>query len=97
MSKLTSRTNGEVQVAGVGSRQKRKYIHRNMVIETGIPLPPKGTRPGNVFTRMEVGDSVFMEGVTVNNCPPYTRRARAEGKRFANRTVAGGVRIWRTK
>ena len=71
-----------------------------MNIEKNIPTP-EGSGSGRPakypFTKMEVGDSVFIAGGRqgcneLNAAKVYANRT---GKRFSSRTVDGGLRIWR--
>lgn len=79
-----------------------------MKIEKGIPAPEEwsigtGTGPGNrhakwPFRDMEVGDSVFFEGVKTTALGP-ANAARSYGnkygKKFISRKFEDGVRVWR--
>ena len=66
-------------------------------IEHGIPVPKKGKYAGNSVThllrQMRVGDSLFVPGIAVQTMS--SRLSRYHPKRFTQRTVDGGVRIWR--
>lgn len=66
-------------------------------IEKGIPIPGKKTgHYARVYPwyEMEVGDSVFTEKTNLSGCFGGGR-VRASGRRFAQRKVEGGIRIWR--
>lgn len=78
-------------------------------IETHIPLPTKRVRTGvpTVYplADMRVEDSflVPLSPVTLTDrrrisaaVAAFTRRHKAEGVSFAVRTVADGLRVWRT-
>lgn len=72
-------------------------------IDKGIPLPPRGAngpRSRYPLADLEVGDSFFAP--VVNGQEPRELLRRLSGlpathkpKRFAMRTVEGGVRVWR--
>lgn len=72
-------------------------------IEKGIAIPEPGAgRKKGVskypFAQMKVGDSFFVAGKKqekFHSAMACTRRA--QGFRFATRTVEGGIRIWRIK
>lgn len=66
-----------------------------LVIDKNIPIPqPKIGRPQVlVFHDLEVGDSVFFEGLTATKV--YAQFARLKPKKFCTRKVEGGVRVWR--
>lgn len=72
-----------------------------MEIEKGILIPKSGYgRPTSaIWSKMEVGDSVFFEGRRSNNIGNLTRVERSKGKRFTCRTLVengvSGVRVWR--
>jgi hypothetical protein len=73
-----------------------------MKIEKGIPIPDSrggGDRNKYPFGKMEVGDSVFFDGVKSNERPIIAARAygRAHGLKFAVRIMDGGARIWRVE
>lgn len=70
-------------------------------IEKGIPVPKQvgaGRRNKYPFDAMEVGDSFFIKDGKVKTfsrtCGHHGKRL---GRRFASRTVDGGVRVWRTE
>lgn len=74
-------------------------------IEKGIPLPPRrsthAARDKYGFTRMEVGDSIFFADAkpsAIRNVAYTASKDGARmGRKFATRTVEGGVRVWRVK
>lgn len=70
-------------------------------IEKGIPVPKMtgaGRKTKYPFESMEVGDSFFIKDTKVKT---ISRTCCQHGKRlsrkFASRTVDGGVRVWRTE
>ena len=70
-------------------------------IEKGIPVPKQvgaGRKNKYPFDAMEVGDSFFVKDGTVKtlsrSCGIYGKRLE---RKFASRTVDGGVRVWRTE
>lgn len=66
-----------------------------LVIEKGIPLPPRGaTGVSSVLRSMVVGDSVLLPGTkTTTNLGGFFSKLKP--MKFAARTVDGGTRIWR--
>ena len=64
-------------------------------VSKGVPLPlPKKRFPYNV---MDVGDSFFVEGSTLQLVCNYNYRAgKRFGKKFIARREDSGVRVWRT-
>lgn len=75
-------------------------------IEKGVPMPEPGVSPGRPrkynWPAMEVGDSVFSAGdfARIDECNAYSAArvwGTRNGRKFAGRTVEGGVRIWRVK
>jgi len=69
-----------------------------MKIEKNIPLLSR--RCKYPFPKMDVGDSIFIDGKTTREAT--ARRAASlygsrNKKKFACRKVEGGVRIWRIK
>lgn len=77
------------------------------MIEQNIPLPPrKGRAPSFPAMEMKVGDSHFVaiDSPKPSQTPTYLRMAcnarrwtQRTDRRFAVRTVDGGMRIWRTE
>jgi len=67
------------------------------VIEKGLPLPERATYGSIVGTlrQMEVGDSAFFRGATVNSINSGARYALGSGN-YTLRKLSGGVRVWRT-
>jgi hypothetical protein len=60
-------------------------------IEKGIPMSKRRKYP---FAEMEIGDSVFIEGLkSVAEISGSFRGHRP--KKFATRQVDGGIRVWR--
>ena len=65
-------------------------------IEKGIPVATNSTRYG-FLDQLEPGESVLLANVNISSlaaCMQY--RQKRYGKKFTRRTVAGGVRVWRT-
>ena len=71
-------------------------------IEKNVPLPrPRQSgAPKYPWESMDVGDSFYVAGATVTllsaSAASWSRRHGRERK-FATRTVNGGVRVWRVK
>lgn len=70
-------------------------------IETGVPIPPKGS-PGKTsgaaafFKKMEVGQSVHITQSTRESIAgSYSRVANHWGYRFVSRSTNDGLRVWR--
>lgn len=70
-------------------------------IDKGIPVPKQvgaGRKTKYLFDAMEVGDSFFIKDTKVKTisrtCGQHGKRL---GRKFASRTVDGGVRVWRTE
>ena len=69
-------------------------------IEKGVALPAVEARrkPAWPLRLMEVGDSFFIKDTKVKTisrtCGQHGKRL---GRKFASRTVDGGVRVWRTE
>jgi len=65
-------------------------------VEKGIPVPPvKNKYP---WLQMEVGDSFFVPGVTCKEFRTQPSSAgRRYGRKYASRSVDGGVRVWRVE
>ncbi len=70
-------------------------------IEKDIPLTTNPTQSPTAlypWRQMEVGDSFFVAGKTQANFGSHVfQSGKRLGKKFAVRTVEGGVRVWRTK
>lgn len=68
-------------------------------IEKGIAIPPKGTtgRPAKYpIEHMDVGDSFFVTGIKSTGASAIMSRARrGNSKKFCQRLMDGGIRIWR--
>lgn len=79
--------------------QPRTETHM-LKIDKGVPMPKpaKTERPAKYpFSVMEVGDSFLVEGKTATAFAAQLQRAgRDYGRKFALRTVDGGIRVWRT-
>lgn len=67
----------------------------DLKIEKGVPIP--GRRSYGSFTatlrKMEVGDSIFVEGMRGQDVGG--RFQHVKPMKFAKRDAEGGVRIWR--
>lgn len=70
-------------------------------IESGVPIPPRthGRKTRWPFLmEMKVGDSVLITDPAMMNHQLAVRLSalkRATGRRFTQRRVDGGVRVWR--
>lgn len=66
-----------------------------MKIDKHIPIPISLTQE---FKRMNIGESIFIEGVTHHDKPINGSRATAArvGIKIRCRAEGSGVRIWRT-
>ena len=67
-----------------------------LTIEKNIPIPAKRSAEGknSIIWKMEIGDSVFVEGKTkAYGCFGYI--AKKNGWKFATRVEGDGVRVWR--
>jgi hypothetical protein len=78
---------------------KRNKTSCEYKIEENIPFPTVFSLRHSKypFEQMKVGDSFFVPGINSTQFS-YALRAPnkgAENKRFASRTVEGGVRVWR--
>jgi len=70
-------------------------------IEKGVPVPKQvgaGRKNKYPFDALEVGDSFFVKDTKVKaiskTCSNHGKRL---SRKFASRTVDGGVRVWRTE
>lgn len=67
-----------------------------MKVEKGIPAPVLREVVKYPYEDMEVGDSFYVEGGTLNKLCYQNRKAGiALGWKFTVRKVEGGVRVWR--
>lgn len=67
-----------------------------MKVDKGIPAPQPREVVEYPYEQMDVGDSFFVEGGTLNRMCYRNRRAGEKlGWRFTVRKVEGGVRVWR--
>ena len=69
-----------------------------MQVENNIaPPPPGGPRGKYPFSRMEVGQSVYIKGATIpgREYAAAMLNGRRNNKQFTGRKVKGGIRIWR--
>ena len=67
-------------------------------IEKGVPLiAAHRTRPEKYpWTKMNVGDSFFVPGVSIQTMVgSATPAGRRHGRKYTTRKVEGGVRVWR--
>ena len=65
-------------------------------IEKNIPLKQITARASYPFAQMEIGDSFFAEGITVNRLTAAAAlHKKAHGRSFSVRKVEGGYRVWR--
>jgi hypothetical protein len=70
----------------------------NMKVEKGIPAPLMREVIDYPYENMEVGDSFFVEGGTLNRmCYQNRRWGKKLGGRFTVKKVEGGVRVWRVE
>lgn len=74
----------------------------NVQIEKNIPPPPKknGHSGQRVTQKMEVGDSILIEGSQIKRLVAKASAICTAGKRFGDgkfstRRVEGGIRVWR--
>ena len=72
-----------------------------MKIEKNIRPPElaRGKPPKYPFSKMEVGDSVFVEGAVMcgKEYQAASKVGAYKGWKFSGRTVDGGLRIWRVE
>lgn len=67
-----------------------------MKVDKGIPAPKLRESVTYPYAEMEVGDSFYVEGGTLNRMCYQNRRAAVRlGWVFTVRKVEGGVRVWR--
>lgn len=67
-------------------------------IEKQIPIPfGAGNKNRTLFPweKMEIGDSIFIEGRTTRSLSSAHKWGKKDNRRFCLRTVEGGIRIWR--
>jgi hypothetical protein len=70
-------------------------------VESGIPIPLQQRRSPGLkypFRHMKVGDSFFVgkkASISISGHVSYAKRLLHQD--YTMRTVAGGVRVWRTK
>lgn len=76
-------------------------MNNEVKIDKGIPIHARATNGGgwSMFAKMEVGDSIFRDGVSSTTGSNAARTyGRYHGRRFTVRTVTEngvkGVRIW---
>jgi len=87
-----------------GVMKKAKQEVKEIKIEKGIPVPPKGAANKKYpFSEMEVGDSFFAPNIRQALVTGSFGPHEAKGWKFTCRTIkdeAGvlqGVRVWRIK
>lgn len=82
-----------------GEKQSRSaWSGRNVKIERGVPLPPKGKTPERYpWSIMEVGDSFLVEGANPRSHISTGANKLHPDKRFTQRKVQDGIRVWRVK
>ncbi len=77
------------------SRQKGLLMY-----DFGVPLPPQKYK-GIQWSKMEIGESVFIEAAKGRGCLQVLRnmnsryKANGSARKFEWRDVEGGLRIWR--
>jgi hypothetical protein len=69
-------------------------------VEDGYAIPaarqPSSRRPKYPWTKLEVGQSFFVEGAPLRSMTSTASHAgRRYGKKFVVRLADGGVRVWR--
>ena len=76
---------------------------KGLIVEDGVPMPDLHQGAGRPriypFADMKVGQSVFVDGGKLRGKEHGAARKHGQrhGKRFAVRTVDGGIRIWRVE
>ena len=66
-------------------------------IEKNIPIPRKGKQK-YPFSKMEIGDSFFLENSTIGKVAAEAyREKKATNRMYVARSIDGGVRIWRVE
>jgi hypothetical protein len=66
-----------------------------LVIESGLPIPPRRQGYVAVMHKMEIGDSVFLP-VCVETANKVAHRILGKGN-YTTRKGMGGVRVWRIR
>lgn len=67
-------------------------------ISKNVPLPKEKTRNTYPYEEMDVGDSFFVSGVTMQNmCNMNGKAAKKYGGRFIARRENEGIRVWKTE
>ena len=68
-------------------------------IEKGIPMPePRVWGITAALRKMDVGDSIFLRGKKQNTVTSLVAiLTKKTERKFATRTVDGGLRVWRIK
>jgi len=67
-------------------------------IDKKIPLPKRSVRRskwGEVLNRMQIGDSILFKNPYEANS--FRSAAKAHGYSVTQRSVDGGIRVWRIK
>lgn len=76
-------------------------MENELVVDKGIPIPKlkSGFPPLSVWSKMEIGDSVFVPGSDSLKAQGFIKYPRTKGMRFTCRTLVengvSGVRVWR--
>jgi len=70
-------------------------------IEKGMEIPSRkggGGRPSKYpWLDMEIGDSFFVPAETMPPCGKIIPPGRVQPRRFSQRKVTGGIRVWRVE
>jgi hypothetical protein len=75
----------------------------DIVIEKGIPAPVSNPRSKHgefryPYAKLKVGESFLVRDITMNRIAGHTFQAcKKLNRKFIGRTVAEGVRVWRTE
>ena len=87
------------------TKTETPVVKSDFKIQKNVPIPPRaGGRSGSKypFRKMEVGDSVFVEGKATKVASAIQAASKAnKGWKFESRAInengASGVRVWRTE
>ena len=67
-------------------------------VERGIPIPPVKMGLTAALRKLQVNESVLVNGKSTNQCSKIIACLKLkESGDFVSRTVEGGTRIWRVK
>ena len=68
-------------------------------IEKDVPMPEfRASGVTAALRRMDVGDSIFLRGKKSSNVTSLAAiLTKKTERKFATRTVEGGIRVWRIK